>query len=105
LLQPELYAEYSARTLTIPAHLGVIEAGVAYASDDDTVRTALNAFARGVPNLQDQAILFDVHPLASAYYEASNASLQPYFAGELTLDEALAALHARLGEAAADMSG
>lgn len=105
LLQPAVYAEYSARTLTVPAHLAVIEAGVAYASDDETVDAALNAFARGVPDLQDQAILFDVHPLASAYYEASNASLQPYFAGDLTLDEALAALRASLDQAAADMSG
>ncbi|MCY4019314.1 MAG: ABC transporter substrate-binding protein [Chloroflexi bacterium] len=100
LLQPAVYAEYSARTLTIPAHLGVIEAGVAYDTDDEAINDALKAFARGVPDLQDQAILFDAHPLASAYYEASNASLQPYFAGELTLDEALAALHARLDEAA-----
>ncbi|MCY4070411.1 MAG: ABC transporter substrate-binding protein [Chloroflexi bacterium] len=104
LLQPALYAEYSARTLTIPAHLAVIEAAVAYAGDDDTVKAALQAFAHGLPDLQDQAILFDLHPLASAYYEASNASLQPYFAGDLMLDEALAALHARLDEAA-DMSG
>ena len=104
LLQPEVYAEYSARTLTVPAHLGVIEAGVAYDTDDETVDAALNAFARGVPDLQDQAILFDAHPLASAYYEASNASLQPYFAGDLTLDEALGALRASLDEAA-DMSG
>lgn len=99
LLQPAVYAEYSARTLTIPAHLAVIESGVAYASDSETVRAALGAFARGVADLQDQAILFDLHPLASTYYDASNASLQPYFAGELTLDEALAALHARLDEA------
>ena len=104
LLQPAVYAEYSARTLTIPAHLAVIESGVAYDTDDETVQAALSAFARGVADLQDQAILFDAHPLASAYYEASNASLQPYFAGELTLDEALAALHARLDEAAV-MSG
>jgi len=104
LLQPAVYAEYTARTLTIPAHLAVIEAGVAYDTDDETVKAALKAFARGVPDLQDQAILFDAHPLASAYYEASNASLQPYFAGELTLDEGLAALRAGLDEAA-DMSG
>ena len=104
LLQPAVYGEYSARTLTIPAHLAVLATGVAYDTDDETVQAALSAFARGVADLQDQAILFDAHPLASGYYEASNASLQPYFAGELTLDEALSALHARLDEAAV-MSG
>lgn len=82
----------------------MLEAGVSYDTDDETVQAALEAFARGVPDLQSQAILFNVHPLASAYYEASNAALQPYFAGDLTLDEALAALHAGLAEAA-DMSG
>ncbi len=104
MLQPEVYAEYAARTLTVPAHLSVIEAGVAYDIDDETVDAALKAFARGVPDLQDQAILFDIHPLASAYYEASNASLQAYFAGDLTLDGAMGALRASLDEAE-DMSG
>ena len=59
----------------------------------------MNAFAREVPKLQDQAIALDQHPLAAVYYEASNRNLRAYFASELTLDEALANVKARLVEA------
>lgn len=100
LAQPAIYAEFSARTLTIPAHLGVAASSLDYATDDETVAAALNAFAREAPKLQDQAIALDLHPLAPVYYEASNTYLRGYFAGEYTLDEALAGLKARLREAA-----
>jgi len=99
LLQPQISAEFSARTLTIPARKDVAASGIAYRTNNNDVAAALNAFAREVPKLQDQAIALDLHPLASVYYEASNTNLRAYFAGELTLDEALAGLQARLGGA------
>jgi len=99
LLRAEVSAEFAARTLTIPAREDVAASGINYQTDDEVVAAALNAFAREVPKLQDQAIALDLHPLASVYYAASNEFLRAYFAGELTLDEALAALQARLGGA------
>ncbi len=99
LLQADIYAEFSARTLTIPGHLAVAASPIDYATDNETIAAALNAFAREVPRLQDQAIALDLHPLAPVYYEASNTYLRGYFAGAYTLDEALAELRARLGEA------
>ncbi|MCY3914581.1 MAG: ABC transporter substrate-binding protein [Chloroflexi bacterium] len=99
LLEPEVSAEFAARTLTIPAREDLAASGIDYQADNSDVAAALNAFAREVPKLQDQAIALDLHPLASVYYEASNALLRAYFAGELTLDEALAGLKARLGGA------
>ena len=99
LLQPEIYAEFSARTLTIPAHLAVAASPIDYDSDNETIAAALNAFAREALKLQDQAIALLLHPLAEVYYEASNMYLRGYFAGEYALDEALAGLKARLGEA------
>ena len=101
LLQPEVSAAFAARTLAIPARDDVAGAGIDYQTENEEVAAALNAFAREVPKLQEQAIALDLHPLAAAYYEASNANLRAYFAGDLTLEEALAGLRARLDEAAA----
>ncbi len=100
LLQPAVYAEFSARTLTIPAHLGVAASTIDYATDKETIAAALNAFAREVPKLQGQAIALDLHRLAPVYYEASNTFLRGYFAGELSLDEALDGIKDALNAAA-----
>ena len=99
LLQADIYAEFSARTLTIPAHLAVAASPIDYDTDNETIASALNAFAREALKLQDQAIALLLHPLAEVYYEASNMYLRGYFGGEYTLDEALTELRARLGEA------
>jgi len=99
LIRAEVSAEFAARTLTIPAREDLATSGIDYQTDDDVVAAALNAFAREVPKLQDQAIALDLHPLAPVYYDASNELLRAYFAGELKLDEALAGLQARLGGA------
>ena len=99
LAQPAIYAEFAARTLTIPAQLEVAASPIDYDTESETISAALNAFAREAPKLQEQAIALDQHPLAPVYYAASNELLRAYFAGELTLDEALANLRARLAEA------
>ncbi|MCY4063498.1 MAG: ABC transporter substrate-binding protein [Chloroflexi bacterium] len=99
LLGAEVSAEFAARTLTIPAREDLAASGIDYETDDEAIAAALNSFAREVPKLQDQAIALDLHPQAPDYYAASNELLRAYFAGELTLDEALAGLQARLGEA------
>ena len=100
LVGAEVSAEFAARTLTIPARLDVAASPIDYDTDNETIAAALNAFAREAPKLQDQAIALDLHPLAGVYYEASNTYLRGYFAGEYTLDEALANLKARLVNAA-----
>ncbi len=89
LLDAEVSAEFAARTLTVPAREDLAGAGIDYQTDNEAVAAALNAFARESLNLQDQAIALHLHPLASAYYQASNANLRAIFAGELGLNEAL----------------
>ena len=100
LTQPEIIAEFSARTLTVPAHIQVAASAIAYESGDPVVSAALSAFANEVASMQDQAIALDLHPMAHEYYAASNAFLRGYFAGDWTLDEALSGMGARLLEAA-----
>ena len=105
LMVAEVSAEFSARTLTVPAREDLAAGGIDYETENEAVAAALNAFAREVPKLQDQAIALDAHPLAPAYYQASNANLRAYFAGDLTLDEALAGLHEALDAANAAVAG
>ena len=104
LLQPEVYSEFSARTLNIPGHKAVAEMGVDFDTESAAVAAALNGFGSEVPKLQDQAVALNPHPLAFAYYDASNTRLAQYFAGELTLDEAMSRLQEQLDEAAANMA-
>ncbi len=104
LLQPEIYNEFVARALFIPAHQAAIEMGVDFQTDSPAVAAALVNFANEVPKFQDQAVALNPHPLAFAYYDASNTRLAQYFAGELTLDEAMSRLQEQLDEAAANMA-
>ena len=69
----------------------------------ETVADALTAFANEVPKFQDQAVAINPHPLAFAYYDASNTRLAQYFAGELTLDEAMERLQSDLDAARENM--
>lgn len=104
LMQPEVYGEFSSRTLSIPGHNIVAAMGVDYSEAPPAVAAALNGFAAEVPKLQNQAVALNPHPLAFAYYDASNTRLAQYFAGELTLDEAMSRLQEQLDEAAANMA-
>ncbi len=104
LVQPEVYSEFSARTLNIPGHKAVAEMGVDFDTESAAVAAALNGFASEVPKLQGQAVTLPYHPLAFAYFDASNTRLAQYFAGELTLDEAMSRLQEQLDEAAANMA-
>ncbi|MDE2820765.1 MAG: extracellular solute-binding protein [Chloroflexota bacterium] len=104
LALPEVYSEFSARTLLIPGHSGVAAMGVDFDTDSEAVAAALNNYALEVPKFQDQAVALAYHPLAFAYFDASNTRLAQYFAGELTLDEAMNRLQEQLDEAAANMA-
>ena len=102
LLQPAITTEFAARTLNIPISERVVRRDIDYATDDPVVSAALSSFAREVPRLQFQGIALDLHPLTPVYYEASNIYLRRYFAGELTLDEALSLLRETVAEAEED---
>ena len=100
LSQPDIIAEFAARTLTIPAILAVVDEPIDYATDNAAIAEALNSFAREYRAMQPDALALDLHPLASDYYAASNAWLRGYFADDWTLDEALAGMKRELADAA-----
>lgn len=105
LIQPEVYAEFSGRTLNIPAHAAVVEMGVEFDTDNALVQNALGQFANEAVKLQDQALALNNHPFAFAYYGASNTRLSQYFAGELTLEEMLMSLQGDIDDAVANAEG
>jgi alpha-1,4-digalacturonate transport system substrate-binding protein len=102
LMTPEIYNEWSARSLLIPANTGAIELGIEFQTDNPQVAAALNGFASEVPKLQYQAVALNPNEFAFAYYDSSNTRLAQYFAGELTLDEMMERIHEDLDEARAN---
>ncbi|MBW6466642.1 MAG: extracellular solute-binding protein [Brevefilum sp.] len=102
LYAPENYAALSGGGLSLPAHRGVAEAGVDYASDIPSVLAALDAYTAEVPKLQDQAVFLNVHPFAFAYYRNSANRIAQYLAGELSLEEMIANLQSDIDTAIAE---
>ncbi len=100
---PVVSTEFAARTLTIPINESIALRAIDYDTEDPVVAAALSSFAREVPRLQTQAIALDLDPLAPVYYEASNTYLRQYFAGELTLEEALSRLQEAIAAAEDNM--
>jgi alpha-1,4-digalacturonate transport system substrate-binding protein len=105
LVQADVYAQFSAGTLALPAHTGAAAAGIDFATDDPSVLGALAAYTAEVPKLADAAVGLNVHPYAFAYYRNSANRVAQYLAGEMTLDEALSALQQDIDDAIAEAGG
>jgi alpha-1,4-digalacturonate transport system substrate-binding protein len=105
LIQTEMYAEFSAGTLALPAHKGAASAGIDFQTDNASVLGALAGYTAEVPKLQDQAVGLNVHPYAFAYYRNSANRIAQYLTGELTLDEALQRLQQDIDDAIAEAGG
>ncbi len=90
LFSEDVIAEFYARTLFLPGHLGLIEKGVAYESNAE----ALNAFASMIPNLMPEAYALQYHPKGPDLNTAIRDRLSQVIAGEMTLDEAIERIQA-----------
>ncbi len=102
LIQPEVYAEYSGRTLNIPAHAGAVDYGIEYQTDNEQVKAALAQFANEAVKLQDQGWTVAFHPFSFAYFSASNTRLQQYFFDEIELDDVTVLIQEDIDEAVAN---
>ena len=99
LTSEDVAREFAERTLGLSANSAVAEGGLDYKTEDEAIVEALNVFASEVPKLQDQATALNVHPFAFAYYRNSADRITQYLVGELTLEEALAALQEDIDDA------
>jgi alpha-1,4-digalacturonate transport system substrate-binding protein len=89
LASEEILGEFSARTLFIPAHAGLAEAGVDFDTDLDLAKAALDSFLAQVPNLSPIAYEMQAYRNNTVVLNAIRDRLTQAITGELTLDEAI----------------
>ncbi len=94
LASEEVLAEFYARTLFIPGHLGLAAEGIDFQTDSEVARDALGVFSAEVPLLSDVAYDLQAYTLNRFVFDAMRDRLTQVFVGELTLDEALVRMQA-----------
>jgi alpha-1,4-digalacturonate transport system substrate-binding protein len=102
LIQEDVVAEFSAKTLFIPGQLAVADKGVEYATDLPAARSSLNGYLSEIPKLQNEAFQILYNPVARVYYGESVNRLTQWMIGELSLDEAIERVQQALDEAIAN---
>ncbi|MCA9998874.1 MAG: carbohydrate ABC transporter substrate-binding protein, partial [Anaerolineales bacterium] len=105
LAQEDVLREFSARTLFIPGHLGLAEAGIAYETDVEAAANALSAFVAQVPLLDQTAYDLQAYPFNFAIFNATRDRLTQVILGELTMDEAMARIQEDVDQAIAEATG
>ncbi len=99
LVSEPVYREFTARTLFIPGHIGLGE--VAYDTESELARNALNGFGAQVANIQEQAYALNFHPQNFVVFNETRDRLTQWMLGELTLDEAITRSQQAIDEAIA----
>jgi alpha-1,4-digalacturonate transport system substrate-binding protein len=97
LASEENLREFSVRSSFIPGHLGLVEQGLEYENNSE----ALNVFLSEIPKLDAQAYNLQYSPYAFTYNRPIDARLSQVIVGELTLDEAIAAIQTDVDDAIA----
>jgi alpha-1,4-digalacturonate transport system substrate-binding protein len=87
LAQPEVYAEFTARTLFVPGHIALPE--FEYDTEDEAAAAALTVFAAEAAKLSDQAFALQFHPFFGPINTEIRERLTQYMLGEISLDEAI----------------
>lgn len=98
LASEEVLAEFYARTLFIPGHLGLAEAGVDFQTDSQLAADALSVFSAEVPQLHQTAYDLQAFPMNRFIFDALRDRLTQVFVGELTLDEAFERMQVDIDE-------
>lgn len=80
--------EFYERTLFLPGHKGLTEAGLDYQSDNPNVKESLNTFVRAVGNLAPLANRMPTWEWANVAYFAIISRLGQVVAGEMALEDA-----------------
>lgn len=89
LASEEVLAEFYARTLFIPGHLGLAASGVDFDTDNEQAKTSLDVFAAQVPLLADPAYALQAYPFNRVIFNSTRDRLTQVLVGELSLDEAI----------------
>ena len=104
LASEEVLAEFYARTLFIPGHLGLAEKGIDFQTDMDLAKNALSVFSNQVSKLDPVAYQAQAYPYNTTMFNATRDRLTQVLVGELTLDEAIARMQQDIDEGVAAAS-
>jgi alpha-1,4-digalacturonate transport system substrate-binding protein len=102
LSSEEVLGEFSARTLFIPAHLGLAEKGVDFDTELPQAKKSLDVFVGQVPLLSPIAIDLQAYPYNRIVFDASRDRLTQAIVGELDLDAAIERIQEDIDEALAE---
>ena len=102
LASEEVLAEFSARTLFIPAHLGLAESGVDFDTDNEFASAALSSFVAQVGTLEQTAFDLQAYGANRDVFNATVNRLTEVLAGELELEDALARIQEDVDAALAE---
>ncbi len=81
--------EFSERTLFLPAHKGVVEAGgIGWVTQDKNVGPALDVFVKASGETLPASDALPAWKWGTAYYGALVTRISQVMAGEMSLDEA-----------------
>jgi len=89
LTSEDVLAEFYARTLFIPGHLGLAEKGVDFQAELPQTQKSLNVFSAEVGKLAPLAYDLQAYKYNTILFNANRDRLTQVFTGELTLDEAI----------------
>jgi alpha-1,4-digalacturonate transport system substrate-binding protein len=99
LAQPDVYQEFTERTLFIPGHVNLGELN--YQTENEAAKAALEVFAAEVPKLSEQAYELQFGGEAFAINNPIRDRLTQVLTGELTLDDAVARIQQDVDDALA----
>lgn len=98
LASQEVVKEFSERTLFLPAHKGVVAAGLDFQSDSQLVKDALSAFVTASASTSPNALKLPGWKWSGAYYGALVGRVSQVIAGELTLEQAYERINSDVAE-------
>lgn len=98
LASEEVLAEFYARTLFIPGHLGLAASGIDFQTETALAADALSVFSSEVPLLDPLAYDLQAFSLNRFIFDAMRDRLTQVYVGELTLDEALVRMQTDIDE-------
>jgi len=102
LASEEVLSEFYARTLFIPGHVGLAEAGVDYETDSELTTDALETFSAEVAKLSPIAYDLQGYPYNRVVFDTIRDRLTQVFAGELDLNEAITRMQSDIDEGIAE---
>jgi len=88
LASEDVLAEFSARTLFLPAHIGLSKKGVDFKTDLPLAKKALDTFLGHLPKVSQTAYDLQAYPYNRVLFNAIISRLGQAVVGELSLDDA-----------------